>query len=117
MSCDYVGETVGLPWLQHLGECAEHRQLAWEDHSVPRIYVGTVPGGYNDSGANRFHRSFDEGMYEYEKARKEGLQPKATTVDAVRAEQNRVKSHERALKKLSKVADVSELSAAPGVKG
>lgn len=76
---------------------------------------GTVPGGFNDTQANRFHRDFDKGMYAYEKARKEGLQPKATTLDAVEEAQRSVKSSSRAVKKLSKIGDVSGLKVPAGV--
>ena len=116
MTCTYDGPQSGIAWLSHMGECDTHRAEAWDRHVVPRLYVGTVPGGFNDSKAMQFHRNFDKGMYEYEKARKEGLQPKATTVDAVQQEHNRARSQKRALKKLSKVADVSELKTIPGVK-
>jgi len=114
--CDnYSGSRSGLPWLAHLGGCDRCRDVAWDRHERPRIYLHTVPGGFNDTAENRFHRNFDKGMYEYEKARAEGLQPKATTVDAVREAQSEVKSQERALEKLKRVADVSEVSVAEGV--
>lgn len=105
----------GLPWLSHLGTCAQCRAEAWRNHERPNIYLGTVPGGFNDSDGHSFHRNFDKGMYEYEKARKEGLQPKATTVEAVREAQDQVRVHKKALKKLNKVADVEGINVAPGV--
>lgn len=77
--------------------------------------IGTVPGGHNDSARHQFHREFDRGMYAYEKARKEGLQPSATTVAAVEAEHKAVRSQQRALKKLAKHDDVTEVSTRPGV--
>jgi len=88
----------------------------WDDYEMPKTPLfGTVPGGHNDDNANRFHRDFDKGMYAYEKARKEGLQPKATSVEAVEAEHNRVRSQQRAVEKLKNVTDVSELSVTKGV--
>ena len=114
--CDqYTTFKSGLPRIAHMGECEQCRTTAWDQHVVPRIYVGTVPGGYNDQGGNKFHRQFDKGMYEYEKARKEGLQPKATTVEAVREEHEMVKSQERAVKKLKRVGDVEQVKVRPGV--
>lgn len=75
-----------------------------------------VPGGHNESRRkDSFHRNFDSDMDAYEKARKEGLRPKATSKAAVVEAQEQVRSHKRALDKLSKVADVSELKTVPGV--
>lgn len=76
---------------------------------------GTVPGGYNDTNGSQFHRNFDKGMYAYEKARKEGLEPKATTVEAVREAEKQVASQQKAVKKLKKVGDVEGLKVASGV--
>lgn len=77
---------------------------------------GTVPGGANDTKEYRFHKDFDKGMNEYAKARDEGLQPKHSTLDAVKDEHKKVKSQQRALKKLSKVADTDGIPTAPGVR-
>ena len=80
--------------------------------------VGTVPGGFNDSRGDAkydFQKNFDKGLDQYKAARDEGLRPKATTVEAVREAQDTVRSHKRAIKKIKKIGDVSELKVAPGV--
>lgn len=68
----------------------------------------TVPGGFNDQnggGQWEFQRDFDPGMDAYKKARDEGLQPKQTTLKAVKEAQREVKIHQRANKKLGIKAD------------
>ena len=78
-----------------------------------------VPGGFNETGRSRqykFQRGFDPGLEAYRKARGEGLRPKHTSVKAVHAAQEEVKSQQRAVDKLKNVADVSELKTLPGVK-
>ena len=88
----------------------------WDDYVMPNTPLfGTVPGGANDNESYRFHKDFDKGMNEYQKAKGEGLQPAATTVEAVKAEQDRVRSQERAVQKLKKTQDVSGIHVAPGV--
>lgn len=88
----------------------------WDDYEMPDTPLfGTVPGGHNDTEAHKFHRTFDKGMDAYQKARKEGLQPSAATLESVEKEHDRVRSHQRAVKKLRNVTDVSELSVAKGV--
>jgi hypothetical protein len=114
MTCNYTGVKQGLPYLTHMGECGACRAAGWERHEQPRWYVGTVPGGFNDS-KDRFHRTFDKGLDAYEKARKEGLEPSATTVDAVRREEQDVASQQRAVEKLRKVTDVEGVKVKPGV--
>lgn len=77
-----------------------------------------VPGAHNESRRSsqyKFQKEFGPGLDAYAKARKEGLRPGKTTVGAVRKAQEDVRSQKRALKKLSKVADVSELKTLPGV--
>jgi len=88
----------------------------WDNYEMPKTPLfGTVPGGYNDS-KNKFQRNFDKGMYAYEKAKAEGLQPAATTVEAVEAEHEKVRSQQRALEKVKQFADVEDIKTAPGVK-
>ena len=108
--CDQY-ETVkeGLPRLSHMGNCDTCRAEGWRNHRAPRLYLTTVPGAHNDSRAYRFHKDFDKGMDEYRKARDEGLTPDSTTLDAVNKAKAEALSEKKALKKLSKVADVDNL--------
>lgn len=103
--------------------CQHESCLAFRRKEVPadirRMAHPDVPGGFNEAGRNsqyKFQKGFDPGLEAYGKARKEGLRPKHTSVAAVKAAQDEVRSQQRALKKLSKVADVSELNTLPGVK-
>lgn len=80
--------------------------------------VGTIPGGHNDvhgSAQYKFQRDFDPGLEAYEKARGEGLSPKATTVKAVEEAHAEVKSHERGVKKLRDMGVEEPLPVAAGV--
>ena len=77
----------------------------------------TVPGGHNDTRAYRFHKDFDKGMDEYAKARKNGLEPNASTLEAVNKAKSEALSEERALKKLSKVADTEGMKTKHKVNG
>lgn len=81
--------------------------------------VGTIPGGHNDThGSSRyqFQKGFDKGLDGYKEARDEGLQPKATTVEAVEKARAEVKSQERAIKKLKLDRDDrAQLKTAAGV--
>ena len=60
--------------------------------------VGTVPGGSKDTIEHRMHMDFDKDMDAYLGARKEGLQPKQTTMKAVKEAQAEVTSQTKALK-------------------
>lgn len=101
--------------------CQAATCLEWADIVVPPlgVMVGTVPGGHNDthgSAQYKFQSGFDSGLEAYKSARDEGLQPKKTTVEAVRASQEQVRSHTRGLKKAKKMGiDVTQLSVAKGV--
>lgn len=78
--------------------------------------MGTVPGGHNDTygGAKyAFQKNFDKGLEEYKKAKDEGLQPKATTIKAVREAQATVKKQQRAVRKLG--LEEGEVATAAGV--
>ena len=63
--------------------CNEKRKEGW----VPQtVYVGTVPGGANDTPEHRWHmKGFDSEMNAYKGAVDNGLNPSAITHDAVEA--------------------------------
>jgi len=99
-------------------ECIRYRSIDVPP-DVRRMAHPDVPGGFNEAGRSsqyKFQKGFDPGLEAYGEARKEGLRPKHTSVAAVKKAQDEVRSQQRALKKLSKVADVSELKTLPGVK-
>ncbi len=120
-----------MPYYCHVGAhlyvsgkeegCHHASCLAFREVVIPPLglLASTVPGAFNDSRGDvqyDYHKKFDKGLDAYKKARGEGLQPKATTVDAVEASHREVKSHQRAIKKLKKWgADPSELKTAKGV--
>ncbi len=101
--------------------CHDPACAAFRDVDVPPLglLASTVQGAFNDSRGDvkyDYHKKFDKGLDAYAGARKEGLQPKATTVAAVEAAQKEVKSQERGLKRLRKAgADTTELKKAAGV--
>ena len=101
--------------------CHDPACAAFRDVDVPPLglLASTVAGGFNDSRGNQqydYHKNFDKGLDAYAGARKEGLQPKATTVRAVAEAQKEVKSQERGLKKLRKAGvPTSELKRTAGV--
>lgn len=111
-------ETIdGLEGCQH-DTCLRFRRKE-VPADVRRMANPDVPGGFNEAGRSgqyQFQKGFDPGLEAYGKARAEGLRPKHTTTGAVREAQEDVRSQQRALKKLEKVADVSELRTLPGVK-
>jgi hypothetical protein len=50
------------------------------------VYVGIVPGGYNDSASHRWHmKGFDSEMHAYKGAIDNGLNPSTITHQAVEA--------------------------------
>ena len=65
------------------GSCNAERKVGW----VPQtVYIGTVPGGYNDSAAHQWHmKGFDSEMEAYKGAVDNGLTPDAITHEAVEA--------------------------------
>ena len=65
--------------------------------------IGVVPGGSKDTIEHRMHMDFDKNLDAYRGAKAEGLQPKQTTMKAVKEAQAEVKSHEAALAGASKV--------------
>ena len=86
----------------------------FDDYVMPDVPLfGTVPGGANDTRDYRFHMDFDKGMDKYAAARRNGLQPKSTTIAAVEQAEAQVASQERALKKLGGAAE--GVKTAPGV--
>lgn len=117
MDCTYDGPFEGLPWLAHMGQCEPHRLQGWDEHVVPRIYVGTVPGGHNEThdAQYRYQSQFDKRIDEYRKAKADGVQPVNSTLKGIKKGYERVKSQQRAITKLKKQGDVSNLKVAPGV--
>ena len=97
--------------------CQHDACLRFRNLDVPPVGVVTavVPGGANDTEAYRFHKDFDKGLDKYAEAKRNGLQPKGTTVRAVEAAKAEVASHERALKKLRKYQDVDGIKTVSGV--
>ncbi len=92
--------------------CNQKRKNNW----VPQtVYVGIVQGASKDTADVQARRDFDPGLDAYKKARDEGLQPKHSTLRAVADARREVRSHEAALKKLSKVADTEYIRTAAGV--
>lgn len=89
----------------------------WDEYQMPKMPVfATVPGGSRETGDYRFHREFDPGMYAYEKAVGDGLQPESTTLEGVREAKEQAMSHQRAKKKMKKMGmDPDGLMTAPGV--
>lgn len=94
----YVKEE-GVEGCQH-EKCQKYREI-----QVPPVGVVTavVPGGANDTPTYRFHKDFDKGLDKYATARKNGLEPRSTTVAAVDAAEREAASQRRALKKLEKM--------------
>ena len=91
----------------------------WANHDSRVPYVGTVPGGFNDSKGDArydFQKGFDSGLAAYEKARTvDGIQPESTTVEGVEQAYEKVRSQQKAVKKLKKYADPADIKVAPGV--
>ena len=86
----------------------------YDDYEMPAVPLfGTVPGGSRDTPDYRFHMDFDKGLDKYAAARRNGLQPAATTETAVEQAEAQVASQTRALKKLGGAGD--ELKTVPGV--
>ena len=106
---------------KHAAACTKCNAKRKEEHTPQYLLIGTVPGAHNDSRGDaqyNFQKNFDKGIDAYKKAKGEGLQPKATTVEAVDAAHKEVKSQQRALKKLGLHKDPDakkELRLAPGV--
>ena len=115
----YVGNHKYVPGP--VEGCHDPACAAFRDVDVPPLglLASTVAGGFNDSRGDAqydYHKKFDKGLDAYAGARKEGLQPKATTVQAVEAAQREVKSQEAGMKVLRKAgADTSGLKTAAGV--
>ncbi len=59
------------------------------------MYVGTVPGGYNDSAAHQWHmKGFDRDMNAFRDARQAGLDPTDVTEVAVEAAERGYRHHD-----------------------
>lgn len=90
----------------------------WDDYEPPAMPLfTTVPGGHNDTAAYRAHMDFDKGLDAYAEARSNGLEPNATTLEAVNKAKAEALSEKRALKKLSKVADTEGMKTKHKVNG
>ncbi len=71
---------------KHAIECKPCNEIRWENHVPPTVYIGTVPGGANDSAEHRWHmRGFDSEMAAYKGAIDNGLNPSTITHEAVEA--------------------------------
>lgn len=91
ITCDYSGPTQGLPWLSHLGTCDECRSEAWEQHVVPSIVFGAVPGGTTKTSvAKAESRKFHKDMDAYKRAVDNGLNPEQVSAEAVEKEERRL---------------------------
>lgn len=111
----HVHEDETWEWGINCPQCHSGRSFDIQ----PGPLVGTVPGGHNDSRGDArydFQKNFDKGLDEYRKARGEGLQPRASTVEAVRDAHLQVRAQKRALKKIKKYGDASTLKVAAGVR-
>lgn len=100
----------------HHPSCLEHRARPMPN---VRLTFPDVPGGASGSGRTadyNFRKGFDKGVNEYKKAKDEGLQPATSTVGGVERERQSVASQRRALKKLGKHMDTSELPVKQGVR-
>lgn len=89
----------------------------WDDVPAASMPVfATVPGGSKDTRDYRFKADFDKGLYAYEKARKDGLEPESTTLGGVERAKEQVQSHKRGLEKLKKMGVETDIvKTAPGV--
>ncbi len=71
---------------KHAIECAPCNEIRWENHVPQTVYIGTVPGGANDTPEHRWHmKGFDKEMTKYKGAVDNGLNPSAITEQAVEA--------------------------------
>lgn len=90
----------------------------YDNYEMPKtVLVGVVPGGANDTEAYRFHKDFDKGLYAYEKAKKDGLQPEGTSLEAVERTKRKVASQERGLKKLRAMGAIENIDSVKTLKG
>ena len=89
----------------------------WDEYHMPEMPVfATVPGGSKDTRDYRYRADFDKGLYAYEKAVGDGLEPESSTLEGVRKAKERAMSQERALKKLDKMGvDADSVRTMPGV--
>ena len=97
----------------HHTKCVEFRNL---DVPPAGIVFGVVPGTSKDTKPYRFHMDFDKGLDKYREARRNGLQPKTTTVKGVEEAEAEAASQQRAVNKLKKQGDLPEsVKTVPGV--
>ncbi len=96
--------------------CQQTYELALVANYNGTILIGIVPGGANDTNDVKWRRNFGPGLDAYKKAKDEGIQPDHSDLKSVNMAHKRVKSQEKALKKLRDGGmDTSQIKTTSGV--
>ena len=82
---EYTGPREGLAWLAYLSRNPEAKEQAWDEHEVPYIIFGAVPGGTTKASVMKADsKKFHEDMYAFEDAAKQGLKPRKVSKKAAK---------------------------------